>query len=244
MSGSHRRMRRIGITACALVVIAGGVALATDRDEPGTSTAPEGGKPMMAGLAEPAPVAESEPPRAQVRGCASRISGGGMRQGGDTIVGPLRFNMQGYSPLREWRRLVREGEWLKIVARLRAGAQVTLEVPPEQRPWMRLRYAHHRGGTAAITLRACRHRRSRAAQRRECRWAEGVAGPPGSVRGDYTACRSGPTSFNGGFEIDYAKAPQQGRCADLIVWVKGRQEPHRVRLVPPADPGDCPADTT
>jgi hypothetical protein len=124
------------------------------------------------------------------------------RRGGDTIVGPLRFNMQGYSPLL---------------------------VPLEQRSWMRLAYAHRRRGTAAVTLRACRHRRSRAAQRRECRWAEGVL--PGSAKDDYTACRSGATFFSGGFEIDYDDAPRQGRCAELIVWVKGEQEPERVRLL-------------
>ena len=163
----------------------------------------------------------AEPPEAVVRGCAARISGGSISpDDGDTIIGPLRFNMQSYSPLPVWRRLVRDGQWMKSVARVRAGAQVTLVVPPEQRPWMRLAYAHRRrGGKAAVTLRACRHRRSRAARRRECVWA------------DYTACRSGPTFFSGGFEIDYDEAPQQGRCAELIVWVKGEQEPHRVRLL-------------
>jgi hypothetical protein len=72
-------------------------------------------------------------------------------------------------------------------------------------------------------------------------WAEGLAGPPGSLRDDYTACRSGPTFFSGGFEIDYAKAPQQGRCAELIVWVRGEQEPHRVRLLR-VEPGECAGD--
>jgi len=235
-------MRGIRITACTLVVVVvGGVAIATDRDERGASTPPEGGQPLMAGFAEPAPIAGSQPPRAVVRGCASRISGGPSRRGGDTIIGPLRFNMRSYSPLREWRRLVRNGQWMKSVARLRAGAQVTLVVPPEQRPWMRLEYAQRRDGVAAVTLRACRHRRSRAARRQECVWAEGFVGPPGSVRGDYTACRSGPTFFSGGFEIDYAEAPQQGRCAELIVWVEGEQAPHRVRLLD-VEPGECAGD--
>jgi hypothetical protein len=183
-------MRVITITACTLVVLVGGVAIAADGGEGRPSPPPIGGQPLMAGFAQPGPTAGSRPPRAVVRGCASRISGGPSRRDGDTIVGPLRFNMQGYSPPHVWRRLVREGQWLKSVARLRAGAQVTLVVPPEQRPWMRLAYAQRRGGVAAVTLRACRHRRSRAARRRECVWA------------DYTACRSGPTSFSGGFEID------------------------------------------
>ena len=218
-------MRRFTITACTLVVLVGGVAIVTaiDRDERSASTPPEGGQPTMAGFAEP--------PKAVVRGCAARISGDSIpRDDGDTIIGPLRFNMQPYSPLPVWRRLVRDGQWMKSVARVRAGGQVTLVVPPEQRPWMRLAYAHRRGGKAAVTLRACRHRRSRAARRRECVWT------------DYTACRSGPTFFSGGFEIDYAEAPQQGRCAELIVWVKGEQEPHRVRLLA-VEPGECPSDS-
>ena len=225
-------MRRFTITACTLVVLVGGVAIVTavDRDERGASTAPEGGQPLLAGFAEPAHAGAA--PRAVVRGCASRISGDSSRRDGDTVIGPLRFNMQPYSPLREWRRLVRDGQWMKSVARVRAGGQVTLVVPPEQRPWMRLAYAQRRGGKAAVTLRACRHRRSRAARRRECVWAGG----------DYTACRSGPTFFSGGFEIDYAEAPQQGRCAELIVWVKGEQEPHRVRLLG-VEPGECAGDS-
>jgi hypothetical protein len=221
-------MRGIKITACTLVVLAAGVAIATDRDE-GAPRPPEGGQAVMTALAAPELVAASRPPRAVVRGCASRISGSSPRRDGDTVIGPLRFNMQGYSPLRAWRDMVREEQWLKSVARVRAGGLVTLVVPPEQRPWMRLAYAHRRGGKAAVTLQACRHRRSREAQRDECEWT------------DYTACRSGPTYFSGGFEIDYDEAPQQGRCAELIVWVKGEQEPHRVRLLQ-VEPGECAAD--
>lgn len=63
-------------------------------------------------------------------------------------------------------------------------------------------------------------------------------GPPGSIRGDCTACRTGPTFFNGGFEIEYDEAPQQGRCAELIAWVKGEGEPRRVRLLR-VEPGEC-----
>jgi hypothetical protein len=220
-------MRDIGIAACAIVVLAGGAAIAMDRHERDQR--------LVAGFVDPA---GSQPPRAVVRGCTARIGAASKRRDDDTVIGPLRFNMQEYSPPRKWRRMVRSGQWLKSVARVRAGAQVTLEVPPEQRAWMRLRYAQRRGGAAAITLRACRHRRSREAQRRECGWAEGVAGPPGAIRDDYTACRTGPTSFSGGFEIDYANAPQQGRCAELMVWVKGEENPHRVRLLR-VEPGEC-----
>jgi hypothetical protein len=213
-------MRGISITACTLVVLAAGVAIATDRD----ASTPAGH--LRAGYAEPRPAAASAPPRAVVRGCAARIDGGAAPRRSDTVVGPLRFNMQGYSPPRTWREMVRRDQWLKSPARVRAGGQVTLVVPPEQRPWMRLAYAHRRGGTSAVTLRACRHRRSHAAQRRECGWTP------------YTACRSGATFFSGGFEIDYEEAPRQGRCAELIVWVEGEREPYRLRLLR-VEPGEC-----
>jgi hypothetical protein len=212
------------IAALALVALAGGVAFATDLDEGGASTS-----------------SESDAPRAVVRGCAERIGGASPRRDGDTVVGPLRFNMRSYSRPRAWRQMVESGQWLKAVARVRAGARVTLVVPPGQRSWMRLAYAHRRGGAAAVTLRACRHRRSPAARRRECVWAEGVTGPPGQVRDDYTACRTGPTFFSGGFDIDYGEAPKQGRCAELIVRVEGEKEPHRVRLLH-VEPGECAAD--
>jgi hypothetical protein len=125
-----------------------------------------------------------------------------------------------------WSELVRDRQWLKSVAAVAAGARVTLIVPSEQRPWMRLEYAHRGGrGVHAVTLRACRNLPSLAAQRRECRFAP------------FTACRSGPTLFSGGFAIDYERAPRQGRCAELIVWTAGAQ-PLRRRLFSP-QPGEC-----
>jgi hypothetical protein len=222
------------IAACTLVVLVVGVLIATDRGERGASTTSERGRAVMAGFAEPGAVAESGPPTAPVQDCESRIDGGSPRLDDDTVIGPLRFNMQQYSPLRTWRGMVRTDQWLKSPTQVRAGAQVTLVVPPEQRSWMRLAYAHGSGGTAAVTLRACRHRRSRAARRRECVWTEGIAG--------YKACRSRPTFFSGGFEIDYDEAPEQGRCAELIVWVDGEQEPHRVPLLR-VQPDECVGDS-
>ena len=229
------------IAACTLAAVVVGVVIAADRGEPGSSTTFERSHAVMAGFVEAGAIAESQAPRAPVRNCESRIDGGPPRRDDDTIIGPLRFNMQDYGSLRTWREMVRTDQWLKSPARVRAGAEVTLVVPPHQRPWMRLAYAHRRGGTAAVTLRACQHRRSRAARRRECVWAEGLVGPRGSIRGDCTACRSGPTFFSGGFEIDYDDAPQEGRCAGLIVWVEGEQDPHRVRLLP-VGPGECADD--
>src|SRR5215210_3841899 len=122
------------ITACTLGLVGAGVLVATDRGEGGRTTS-ERSQAVMAGLAEPGAIAESEPPRSPVQGCASRIDGSSPRRDGDTIVGPLRFSMQDYSAPRTWREMVRTDQWLKSPARVRAGAQVTLVVPPEQRPW-------------------------------------------------------------------------------------------------------------
>jgi hypothetical protein len=43
------------------------------------------------------------------------------------------------------------------------------------------------------------------------------------------ACRAERSVFVGGFTIDYADAPNQGRCAELIVWTS-RSRPVRTRL--------------
>jgi hypothetical protein len=112
-------------------------------------------------------------------------------------------------------------------ARLRAGSQVTLVVPREQRRWMRLLYeSPFRRGEYAITLRACRRLKTLRAQRRECRW------------GPFGACRRHHTEFDGGVAVDFANAPRRGLCGELIVWVKGKKRPLRERLFRP-DPRAC-----
>jgi hypothetical protein len=70
---------------------------------------------------------------------------------------------------------------------------------------------------SAVTLAGCRWPPTRA----EC-------GP-----GPRTTRRSRVTPFSGGFEIDYARAPRQCRCAELIVWVEGERSPRRERLFRP-----------
>jgi hypothetical protein len=182
-------------------------------------------------LAAPAPpdVAAGRPAGAPELGCRDRITGA-FTQVGDKVT-PFRFRFQPrhdtrFGPLSlsgaadygrpgAWESLVREDSWPKTIALVRRGRTVTLEVPREQRSWMRLEYAHTAPAAHAVTLRGCRRRASRAAQRREC-------GP-----GSRATCTTGPTPFGGGFTIDYARAPRQGRCAELIVWVRGRAEPLR-----------------
>jgi hypothetical protein len=132
------------------------------------------------------------PPRAPVARCRDSITAAGPHDPvfaddeTDRVAGPVRFaGLRTYEA--EWAALVADDQWLKSIAMLDAGTRVTLEIPREQRDWMRVDYGG-RGGRA-VTLQACRRR---------------------------------ATLFAGGFTIDYAEAPQQGRCAELIVW--GDQE--------------------
>jgi hypothetical protein len=154
----------------------------------------------------------AQPPNAPVRDCGDRVRGAftevdGVRRGyefrvrprHDTRIGPAAFTgMKAAGRPAEWAYYVREDQWLKSIAMVRRGERVTLEVPREQRSWMRLEY----GARNAVTLAACRNRL---------------------------------TAWTGGFTIDYARAPRQGRCAELIVWVANEDEPRREPLF-----GPCP----
>jgi hypothetical protein len=185
------------------VACSAGVALAVSGDGGGSGAA---GRPAAA---------QAGPPDAVVRGCGDRITGAFTEVNGvrrtyrfrvrprhDTRIGPVAFaGMKDAGRPAEWAYYVREDQWLKSVALVRRGERVTLEVPREQRAWMRLEY----GGRHAVTLAACRNRL---------------------------------TPWSGGFTVDYARAPRQGRCAELIVWVDGEDAPRRERLfAPPA--GAC-----
>jgi hypothetical protein len=138
----------------------------------------------------------------------------------DLRVGPIAFG--GLERVRDrsvWDDYVARDQWIKSVALVRPGARVTLTVPDDQRAWMRMKY----GGADAVTLVGCRHLRNARARRREC----------GRVT---RTCRRGPTPFSGGFDIDFAAAPQEGRCATLLVSTPGH-EPRRVLLF--ARPEEC-----
>lgn len=47
------------------------------------------------------------------------------------------------------------------------------------------------------------------------------------------ACERKLSPYSGGFTIDYARAPHQGRCATVEVWIDGRDEPLRRRVFRP-----------
>jgi len=140
----------------------------------------------------------------------------------DLRVGSIAFSdLKSMRSQAAWNSYLARDQWIKAVALVRPGARVTLTVPEQQRAWMRLKY----GGEYEVTLDGCRRFKRPRARRREC--------------GQVTAtCRRGPTPFSGGFDIDFAAAPEQGRCAELIVSTPGH-ELRRVRLF--AAPGECAA---
>jgi hypothetical protein len=158
-------------------------------------------------------VALGAPPPPPVLDCGDRITGavvivGGVSRPyefvarkGDTIAGPLAFSgARDYGRTQAaWDDMVRRDQWLKTIAMLKSGRRVTVEIPAEQRAWMKLEYAH---GTTdpvhVVRMEACR--------------------------------RPGRTPWSGGFTIDYATAPEQGRCAEIIIRVDGRPKPLRRRL--------------
>ena len=201
---------------------------------------------ILSGLALAAPAVAAQakaPPRdAPVLGCHDRISGAVVRRGDettpfrfavhaqhDTTFGAIAFSgLADYGRPAQWREMVRRDQWLKSIALVRPGSRVTLVVPTPQRAWMRMRYVHGRARAAhEVTLEGCRRLASRTQQREEC-------GP-----GPQDTCTSGRTPFSGGFEIDYARAPRQGRCAQLIVWTQGERRPQLKRLFRPGA-GECP----
>lgn len=180
----------------------------------------------------------AEPPAdAPVGTCRDRITGAFTEVGGrrrpyrfrvdrshDTLIGPVAFSgARRLGRRTHYDDAVRRDQWQKTIALVKPGARATLEVPADQRSWMRMEYAHGQNSAYAVTLEGCR----RPPTAQEC-------GP-----GPRDTCARGRTPFSGGFTIDFARAPHQGRCAELLVWVQGREEPLRKRIFRPA-PGRCP----
>jgi hypothetical protein len=92
---------------------------------------------------------------------------------------------------------------------------------------MHLHYLQSFRPQHAVTLQPCAHPAAVQQQRRACRWSP------------YGACRSGLTQFSGGFSVSFRRAPHEGRCATLRIWVGGRARPITAR---PFTRGDCRSD--
>jgi hypothetical protein len=139
-----------------------------------------------------------------------------VRAGRDTVIGPIAF----YNLPAQFRPdAQRQGHVgslnappMKALAIVRAGRTVTITVPRDQRGWMRLFYDRSAYGGApgsqSVTFRSCRRLTSAQARASEC----------GELT---TACGSASTQFAGEIYVDYAAAPDQGRCARLEVSVQG-----------------------
>ena len=120
-------------------------------------------------------------------------------------MGPLALSGLRSITQAEWKYYAARDQWLKSIPLPRPGRSVTIVVPRRQRGWMKIVH-----GGARLTLRGC-------------------------ARGAEASGSSGNTAWSGGLEIDYAKAPRQGRCARIIVRIPGREAVRR-RLLPNAGP--------
>jgi hypothetical protein len=215
----QRRAGSVALAGLAAVAAAAVVvALAGDDD----ATAPARDVPAAAKL-----------PPGGVRGCRERVEGGRypVERHVATFIGPVTFPASSPNFLAHLRSRnlpdrtemppgLREYP-MKNLALVKAGLRATLVVPREQRPWMRILYGgRSQSGEYSVTLQACRRSRSASARRRECGWRPRVA------------CAWINTQFNGGVYVDYERAPDLGRCAELIVRSGGRSD--RGRLFPNA----------
>jgi len=135
----------------------------------------------------------------------------------DTVIGPVTFTKlrSAYRDARAAsRREPDEAIPMKIITLVKAGSQPTLAVPQNERGWMELRYrVPFKRGQDALTLNACEQSDSPEVQARECGWEP------------YNGCRWDVTQFNGGFVVDFDRAPRKGRCARLEIWTPDRQRP-------------------
>lgn len=170
----------------------------------------------------------SPPPSAPTRGCAQRVEGGVMTANPrtDFVVGPLSLDRlrAGHRDALARFRLgtLNDVAALKSIAVLTPGARVTIAVPRTQSDWLELAYDFPEDDArGAIRLAACRRSSSAREQRAECEWAPRLA------------CRTANTQFNGGFRLDFERAPRGGICAALHIWIEGQPGPLRKRLFNP-----------
>lgn len=116
------------------------------------------------------------------------------REGRDAVLGPIAFYElpANFAPENRGKVGQLNGPPMKALALVRGAETVTVTVPEAQRDWMRLFYEE----TA-------------------------YAGGEGSYAVEFHGCGDDFTEFPGEIYVDYAAAPQQGRCARLSVQPEG-----------------------
>jgi hypothetical protein len=159
----------------------------------------------------PEPTAAAAPPEgAPVRDCRDRITGAftevnGVRRAYRFAFQPRHDTIFGPLALSGAAGYGRPGEWDALI---------------RNDTWPKTVALVRRG--ARVTLEVPADQRS---------WMHLEYGGDDAIT--LAACRRRLTPFGGGFTIDYARAPRQGRCAELIVWVDGSDVPWRERLFAP-----------
>jgi len=118
------------------------------------------------------------------------------RKGRDSVLGPITFYElpAHFDPDNRGKVGQLNAPPLKALALVRGAETVTVTVPEAQREWMQLFYEE----TA-------------------------YAGGEGSHAVEFHGCGDDFTEFPGEISVDYAAAPQQGRCARLSVQAEGSE---------------------
>ena len=160
-----------------------------------------------------AAAAVAGPPDAVVRDCRDRITGAFTEAGG--VRRPYRFRVRP-------RHDTRIGP-VAFAGMREAGRPAEWDYYVREDQWLKSIAMVRRG--ERVTLEVPAEQRA---------WMHLEYGGDRAVT--LAACRNRLTPWSGGFTIDYARAPRQGRCAELIVWVDGEPAPRRKRLFVPAGP--------
>lgn len=186
---------------------------------------------------------EAEASKPVTRSCADRVESTTILpdRERDTVIGPVAFYLLPKKYYPDETLEVPPSDFpegfpappLKTIAVVKAGARATVRVPRWQRRWLYLNYSERKGEQVrqAVTFEACRRVKPGRATHQEC----GRPTPSRPTR----ACRAATTQFNGAVVIDYARAPNRGRCASLIVRREGADRGIRRYLFRPASE-PCP----
>lgn len=151
-----------------------------------------------------------------VRNCVDRAESPVIRPNPrtDSLVPGLAFYVartnfdSAVQDLRSQQKLKRD-RWIsiKILSLVTASDDVVVEVAPDQRGWLALKYVPNKPRTSSVAFAPCAQSSNPKEQKAECQTSP------------FRACRSGVTAFNGAIEVNFGKAKRVGRCAKFLVSV-------------------------